>query len=381
MSRDLQIVVQGIPVRAGWLWLVVTTIMIAITANALAPPSSTRSDAVLWYLGAALVVIGSAASLMLHEFAHARAAKVTGGRVHVITPPMFGALTDDAYPPDNPRADALVSVAGPITSLTMGLVLGTLWLLLRGHVTTIATLIGCIAISNLILAAANFMPGFPLDGGRLFRAFVWYLTDDLVIGTRFASVYGNFIALVGLITGLVLLSLGEPLSLWGAWALLAFWTINREGREGYLRTVWREASKSLSIEDAGLANSRRIDANRTIDDALDDLLQGIVDGPMLVADDGQVIGIVSLADIRKVPRAIWTERSLRDVTRPLTNAPRIGSDQRLLALVQMFESTRADIILVETRGRLTGAVDQETTFARVRARIREERMDRQRRRS
>jgi Zn-dependent protease len=379
MFRDVQVTVAGIPVRCGRLWLIVTVILLAITLNSLAPEHDSFTEHVVWYAAGIGIALCFLISLLVHELAHARTARATGGRIQVITPALFGALTDRSYPPVTPRDDVLVALAGPVVNALAALLFGAIWWLTAGTWDLVASVLGLIALLNLVLATANLMPGLPFDGGRVFRAFVWYLTDDILLGTRFASVYGNFIALVGIISGLVLLSLGDTLSVWGAWTLLAFWTINREGRDSYLRLAWYEASKNITIDEAGLAHSQRVAADRTIDEAIDDVLQRVNDGPLLVAEDGVVVGIISLAQLRRVPRALWTERSIRDATLPITGLQRVPSDASLLTLVELFETTRADVVLVETRGRISGAVDQHAALARVRSRVREERVQRKRR--
>jgi Zn-dependent protease len=379
MLRELQLTLSGIPVRVGRLWVVVVAVLIAITVNSLAPTTDGGWELVLWYGGAAVVVVGLFASLLAHELAHARAARTAGGEMHSIILPLFGALSDRAYAPVSPRSDALVALAGPIINLLAALIFGAAWWLADGKWNLLAGVLGVLALINLTIAIANLMPGLPMDGGRVLRAFIWYLTDDILAGTRLASFYGNFIAILGIISGLVLLSLGDTLSIWGAWALLAFWTINREGRESYTRLAWHEASKSISVADAGLAVSRRTTADRTIDDALDDLLRTVDEGPMLVDDQGEITGIVNLSHIRRIPRANWTTRSIRDATQPLDLFPRVSSDDTLHALMQLFETSRPAIVVIESDGRITGAVDEVITANRIRARVREERAERLRR--
>jgi hypothetical protein len=194
-----------------------------------------------------------------------------------------------------------------------------------------------------------------------------------------AAAYGQAISLFCFILGALLLSLGDALSVWGAWGLIAVWSIHRAGREGYLRTVWRETSRDLTIDDVGLGNSRRIDADRTIDEAIDDILQGTSEGPILVRDGGEVIGVVTIQQLRKIPRSIWPERQIRDITLSVENAPRIQYDAQLVDLAQLFEDSNSDLVLVETRGKITGALERHVAIPRARERVRSIRM-RQRKR-
>jgi hypothetical protein len=291
---------------------------------------------------------------------------------------MFGALSDDAYLPRNPRSEAWVAGSGPLTSLLLALACAAVWRWAFPDESLAGVAAVFLALFNLILFAGNAMPGFPLDGGRIFRAFVWYLTDDLITGTKIAAAYGQAIAIVAFVLGVVLLAVGDTISVWGAWGLIAVWAINRAGREGFIRTVWRETSRGLTIDDVGLGNTRRINADRSIDDAIDDILQSIGDGPILVRDGDSVIGVITLDQIRRVPRAIWPERSVRDVTLPIDDLPRLQYDDQLVDMAAQFEQTGAQLLVVETRGKITGILERDTAIRRARARVRSIRIEQRR---
>jgi Zn-dependent protease len=366
--------ILGVPLRAARGWIAIALVLTAITIDALRPADSTRH----WYLAASIVTLGSIGSLLLHEIAHVLAARAVGGSVSAIEPAMFGALSDDAYLPRSPQSEAWVAAAGPLASLLLALGCAAIWRWAFPDESLAAGAAGFLALFNLILFAGNAMPGFPLDGGRIFRAFVWYLTDDLITGTKIAAAYGQAIAVVAFVMGVVLLAVGDTISVWGAWGLIAVWSINRAGREGFIRTVWRETSRGLTIDDVGLGNTRRIDADRSIDDAIDDILQNIGDGPILVREGDIVIGVVTLDQIRQVPRAIWPERTVRDVALPIGSLPRLQYDDQLVDLAERFEQTGTQLLVVETRGKITGILERDPAIRRARARVRSIRLEQQR---
>ncbi|MDQ3549772.1 MAG: hypothetical protein M3439_13240 [Chloroflexota bacterium] len=364
--RPSSVTLLGTPLRVSRGWIVIALILTAITVDTLRPPDID----IYWSLAALAVALGALASVLLHELAHVLAAHGTGGRILAIEPAMFGALSDDAYMPRDPRSEAWVAGAGPVASLLLAGVCGAAWRWVFPADSLAAGAAGFLALINLVLFAGNAMPGFPLDGGRLFRAFVWFLTDDLITGTRIAAVYGQAIALFGFVLGAILLTIGDSVSIWGAWGLIAVWSVNQAGREGFMRTVWRETSRDLTIDDAGMSNSRRVDANRSIDDAIDEILQAVSEGPILVRDGGEIIGIVTLHQIRKITRPIWPDRQVRHVTLPIDAAPRIQWDAQLTELADLFEQTGSQLVIVETRGKITGALERDAAIQRARSKVR-----------
>jgi hypothetical protein len=249
-------------------------------------------------------------------------------------------------------------------SLVLGLELGGVWLLNFDH-EIITGAFGALSLVNVSIAVGTMLPGYPLDGGRILRAFLWFVTDDLIVATRVVAIYGQVIGVGAVLSGLLFVALGEPLAVWGIWALLTFWTVNQAGRSGYQRTIWREAGRTVSIDEIGLAFSRRIQADRTIDDALDDLLSASWTGPLLVQQDSEVVGLVSVEHVRRVPRAIWDRTTIRDVLEPLDPFPRVAHDSRVLDLLDIFEQDGGKMVLVEMRGRVVGAVDRPETHARL----------------
>jgi Zn-dependent protease len=365
-ARPSPVVILGVPLRVSRGWLVLAAILMAITVDSLRPASGGYE----WYVAASIAALGSILSILIHEVAHIFAAREVGGQVLAIEPAMFGALSDDAYLPQTPQAEAWVAGAGPLASLLLTGVFTALWYWGFPDDSLAAGTAGFLALVNLVIFAGNAMPGFPLDGGRIFRAFVWFLTGDLITGTKMAAAYGQAIAVFCFVLGAVLLSIGDAISVWGAWGLIAVWSINRAGREGYIRTIWRETSRDLTIDDVGLGNSRRIDAGRTIDDAIDEILQGVAEGPILVRDGDAIIGIVTLQQIRKIPRVIWPERRVRDATLPFDGLPRIQYDAELVDLAELFERSGSNLVIVETRGTITGALERDEATQRARARVR-----------
>jgi Zn-dependent protease len=310
------------------------------------------------------VVIGTIVSIILHDLAHHVAARHNGTRLRFIDISLVGALSDEAYAPVSPSKDVRVATAGPTLSLVLGLLLGGGWLLHFDH-HLVTGVFGALSLINVSIAIGTMLPGYPLDGGRVLRSFLWFITGDVIIATRIVAIYGQVIGVGAVLGGLLFIALGEPLAVWGIWTLLTFWTVNQAGRTGFQRTIWRETGSRVLIDEAGLAFSRRIQADRTIDDALDDLLSVSWSGPILVQQGGEIVGIVSIEQVRHVPRAIWDQTTIQDIQVPIDPYPRVPHDARIVELLDLFEQDDIHLVVIEMRGRVVGAVDRPATHARL----------------
>lgn len=143
-------------------------------------------------------------SVLLHELGHALTARRFGIGVRGITLELLGGYTEMDRDAPTPRIDLLVSLAGPAVSLVLGLaaVVTTLALPDRTLLNEVAFQL---AVSNVLVAVFNVLPGLPLDGGRALRAGVWAVSRDRHLGTEVAGWCGRVVA-VGTAAAVVLLA-------------------------------------------------------------------------------------------------------------------------------------------------------------------------------
>lgn len=168
--------VRGVPIRAHWtLFLIVPYLAIAMAAQfhdlaamAGVPPERLILPPFVW---GCLLAIALFASVALHELGHTWVALRAGGKVHSITLMLVGGVSQISRVPERPRDEALMALAGPATSLTLAVVCGALYWALRG-VPDLAVAMFYLGTMNTILALFNLVPAFPMDGGRVLRAFL-----------------------------------------------------------------------------------------------------------------------------------------------------------------------------------------------------------------
>lgn len=372
--------ILGVPLRTSWSWMLVALCLTGISFYQLAPRSNANNQITGWLIGATILTLGCVCSLVVHEIGHIWTARRDGHELSAVEPSLLGALPDTCYVPQSPASEVRVALAGPLVSLLLALVTAAAWWLSGSSEEMPLLALLLLGAFNLGLVALNLLPGYPFDGGRMMRAFIWYVSDDLVRATRIVATYGQVLIFLALLGGVVLLSLGETYSVWGTWILLLCWTIGRARAEGVSQTVWRDAGSQLRIDDLFQAGVNRVQSSMTIDDSIESLLENYRRGPTLVVTGSEVIGIVDLQSIRRVPRASWTQVTVEEVMSDIADLPRLESAASVTDLLAELPSGSATVVLVQRDGRIVAAADRDFVMDRVQSYIRAERINRLRRR-
>ena len=310
-KRQMDLVrVSGIPVRADVRWFLVLFLMTGITAASIeALVENIAASVVLGFL----TTIGFFVSIFLHELAHAVFARIEGLKVVEIVLHPFGGLTRFSTEPKTPRAEFRIAIAGPAASFLLAVLFVLLWTAANSAGMDIpAILLFLLALSNFLLAVFNLFPGYPLDGGRVLRAYLWRSGKDLNEATILTGRCGQVIA-VGLIVLGAFFVIARGQFFTGFWAILT-------------GLFLFDSARSI-IGEAHAAEKRQVGdvMQLPVSIAPDAFIQHVIDNilPMHrqtafpVANQRQLYGILLLEDLKAVPREEWRTVSARDVMRPI----------------------------------------------------------------
>jgi Zn-dependent protease len=302
-------------------------------------------------LAAALLFV----SVLLHELSHALVAiehgvPVTGIRLHV-----FGGVSEMAAEPPTPRAEALIAIVGPLTSFVIAvacyglgrLVVGSAWL---------EALTGYLAAVNFIIALFNLVPGFPLDGGRLLRAMLWWSSGRLAWATRWASRTGSAFAFVLVALGVVRGLGGELVG--GLWFVLIGVFLYQAARSSHELVQIRERLEPLQAAEVMTRAPLAVDATLPLDTVLDHPFASQRVGGFPVLRDGQLVGFLPWS--RVAERAgDGRGRTAEDAMVPLTAADGVGPQASAwAAFLKLGVSPVARVPVVEG-SRLVGIISPQ----------------------
>ena len=334
--------VAGIPLRLTAPAIFVLGLLALSLATGLLPDAAPGMSVSAYWAAGLVGAAGAFAALLLRELAQILVRRRSGLDVGSAVLSPFGAA--QAGPPaPTPRLEAKVALSGMAANLSAAVVLGGAGALLQ--VTGIAPLLAAVALYvaglNALLAAVHALPGLPLDGGRLLRAWRWSRTGDRSAATSLAARAGRLIGLVAVGAGVVLVLSGD---LTGLWAVILGAFVMTAARQELRVTQVHDALAGLTVRDALSAVGRLpqpqpqqnstvgLAAWMTVDALLQDhpQLAGLDDVLPLRGFDGSPAGLVPLAAIAAVPAERRAEIRLRDIGVPADSLPVARLDDQLV---------------------------------------------------
>jgi len=347
----------GFPIRIDYSWFVVVALVVWTFSFSEFPfrlPGQTRATYLAMGVSAALLFF---LSVLLHELGHAIVARQRGITVDGITLFIFGGIAQAREEASRPLDEFLLTAAGPLTSLLLGglFYAASLGAGAAGAPVPVSTVLGFIGLLNVVLAVFNMIPGFPLDGGRIFRSIVWAITGDMRRATRWATWGGRGFGVGLILLGLYAFSSGFVLG--GLWAAFIGWFLLNAATASYRQFELRRTLEGISVARVMMLEPRAIPADTPIETVVEDyFLRGRRD-VYPVELDGVVLELIHVADVAAVPREMRPTATAVQVMRPTYDLPTARPDESLADVVRRLGSTENATALVLDEGRLVGLVD------------------------
>jgi Zn-dependent protease/predicted transcriptional regulator len=353
----------GIDIEIHFSWLIILVILGWALAEGFFPQQYPGWETTTYWIvgiGAALLLF---VTVLIHEMAHALVAKAKGMEVPRITLFIFGGVSHLGRQPRTAGEEFLISGAGPVTSLAVALITGAIALFFVDRNIQAEAIFTYLAFVNVLLAIFNTLPGFPLDGGRVLRSIVWKKTGSFRRATQIAGGVGQAFGYGIIVLGMFLLFTGNPFN--GIWFALIGW---------FLLTAARAESQSLQL-DAMLAGlcARDVMTERWINVSPAASLQEVVDDHMLaggeravmISRDGSVFGILTVSDIRQVPRENWQNTSAQGAMTPREKIVTVSPDTAAVEILRLLGEKSLNQVPVIDEGRMVGIVTRRELVDRV----------------
>lgn len=345
------ITIWGIPIRVHFSWIIIfgliTWSLSTYYFPKAAPELPTASHWVKGFIAALLLF----ASVAFHELAHSFVSKRYRISIIGITLFIFGGVAQMKGEPPTPKAELRIAIAGPLSSFFLAAVF-YLFYMTAGSPGGKA-LYSYLAQINLILGGFNLIPGFPMDGGRVLRSILWEKTKDYFYATRKASSLGRKIALFFIIFGLFSILIGF---MNGIWLMLIGWFLYTAAQESYQRASLQESLTGVKVKDVMVTDIVTLSSSITIEEAVNRYFLKYGYGGFPVFEGRRFLGIITLKEVKDVPREDWVKVKVSDVLVPHDRSSEISpEDNAMKALEQMVTTDKGRLIVAEA-GNVIGLI-------------------------
>jgi len=302
--------ILGIPIYIDFSWILVFGLVIFAISGNFAAQHPTWTSTQIWTVGILTTVLFFA-SVVFHELSHSVVAQAYKIKVLSITLFIFGGLARISREPSKAIQEFNIAIAGPLASFFLAGLFYSLTLFFSDNPMILA-LGNYLAGTNLLLACFNLLPGFPLDGGRVFRAIVWGITKDFTRATQAAGATGKLIAYALIAYGIYSIAVGN----WnGAWFGLIGWYLLNAAQASVAQVTIRGALSGLCAADVMSQEVPTIPANMSLEEYSNEVLRT---GRRLhiVTMDDRLVGLMNVTALNQVPREEWNMNSIQAVMVP-----------------------------------------------------------------
>jgi Zn-dependent protease/CBS domain-containing protein len=348
--------VLGIQISLNYTWFIVFGLIAWSLASGYFPSRypdlSAAAHWVMGFLGALFLFL----SVLIHELTHSYIAKKEGMEVKEITLFIFGGVSQLTKEPEDSKKELRVALGGPLSSLALAFIF---WVLSRiaspsPHLILITGLLGYLAFINLSLAIFNLIPGFPLDGGRVLRAVYWKKTGSLKKATRIASETGKWFGVGIILLGLFWILKGNLIA--GFWFVIIGIFLRSAAEGGLQQVVMKGALEGVKVRELMSRHVVSVPPSLRIDRLVEDFYLTHTHITYPVLEGEKIIGIVTLKQVKEVPRDQWMEKTVREVMIPIREEIVLGPEGEAVDALQKMIRTGEGRLPIVRDGKALGMI-------------------------
>jgi Zn-dependent protease len=362
----------GIQIGLHFSWFLIAALLTMSLAGHLYAVNAAWPPALIW-TAAALTALAFFAAIVLHELSHAAVARARGVPVPSITLFALGGIAHIKRDAADAKTEFWMGLAGPFMSVVIGAVALGLASALGWNLDSTPDTPGMVMLVwfgfiNLTLAAFNMIPGFPLDGGRVLRAIVWWRTGNQARATRVAALLGQIVAVGFIMFGFLSFAFGGRFD--GLWLAFIGLFLADAARSAVFETTVMEGLRSVRVGDVILRDCMTVDQGTAVSEAAEQVLR-TGRRCFFVTDDGHVTGLLTPQELRAVPRDRWSATPVVDAMKPLERLHQVEAGEPVTKALDAIVQEDVNQLPVLEQGRIGGVIsrDQILRLAAARAEL------------
>lgn len=362
--------VFGVELGLHYSWLVIALLITFSLAAQFHATNHNWSDAVVWSTSILTGVLFFV-FLFAHELSHALVAKARGIPIHKITLFLLGGVAQIEKEASDAKTEFWMAIVGPITSAALGVILLALawaagWVPQTTASTPGVALLVWLGYINLALAAFNMIPGFPLDGGRVLHAILWWTMGSAERSTRAAARVGQVIAVLFIGLGIFDFFRGAGLS--GLWLAFIGWFLLQAATATYMQVRVGNLLSGLRVKDVMSSDCPTLDPNISLHDFVHQILLPSGRRCFLVIQDSRLLGMMTPNEVRTVDPQEWPSTTVRSVMRPADKIHMVSPDMSAMEALETMGRENVNQLPVMTDNHVDGVVSRAHVMQVLRSR-------------
>ena len=359
----------GIDIGLHFSWFIIAALLTMSLAGHLYAVTREWPNALIW-TAAGIAALAFFAAILLHELSHAAVARARGLPVLSITLFAFGGLARMGRDAADARTEFWMGLAGPIASVLIGVAALGLASLLGWNYSATPDTPGMVMLVwfgfiNITLAAFNMIPGFPLDGGPVLRAIVWWWSGNQARATRVAATLGQVVAFGFIIVGF--LSFVRGAGFGGLWLAFIGLLLSAAARAAAFETTLAESLRGVRVGDVMSHDCATVRPGTTISEVAEQVLR-TGRRCFFIVDDGRVAGMVTPHEIRAVPRDWWDVTPAVEAMQPVERLHQVDADAPVTQALDAIGREDVNQLPVLEHGQLRGVISRDQILRLLSAR-------------
>ena len=365
--------VFGIQIGLHYTWLLIALLVTFSLASHFHSTNAQWGALVIW-TSAILTGVLFFTSIIAHELAHASVAKSRGLSVRSITLFAFGGVAQIEREATDAKTEFRVGIAGPITSVLIGALCLALaytagWTPASPPASPLLAMLTWLGYINIMLAVFNMIPGVPLDGGRVLKAAIWWVSGDAHRATKLAARIGQFVAFGFIALGVVQFASGAGIG--GLWIAFIGWFLLDAARATYAQEELSFQLRGRRVGDVMATDCPSIDGNQNLQSFVDEHLLRRGVNCYAVLSNGSPVGLITAQEVKQVNRLRWPYTTVYDAMLPLTGLRGVSPETSISEALDVMGLSDATKLPVLADGKLVGIIarDHIMTFLQTRSEL------------
>jgi Zn-dependent protease/CBS domain-containing protein len=351
----------GISLRLHYSWFFIFA-LVTWSLAAVYFPTTHPTWSLSLKIGAGLVAsVLLFGSVLFHELMHSLVSLRQGTQIQSITLFFLGGVSEMSGEPKTAGDEFRMAAAGPFSSLILGGIFLGISFVLRGMLSEAAQFGAAICyylgLINILLGVFNLIPGFPLDGGRILRSLIWWRSRNMQSATKIASNIGRAIGFIFIFGGVWLAFAGNFFN--GIWLVLIGWFLETAASGSYRQVVLQDMLRGHKASEVMSRDCMVVPPDITVERLVNEHILSSGRRCFPVVSGGHTEGLVTLSNVRSVPRDARKTTQVREAMTPLSKVKSVTPNEDLSTILQILSENDINQVPVVWENKVVGIVARD----------------------